>query len=131
MISEVFADDKKEGYIVVQYKGKTNVLALQTSSPTGTVEDLLVHLQPEQVQYALVRIKDKKAGVDTTRDVFISWVGPQVSAIEKGKKSMYIKDIKDVLQPFHAALEAVSKENFTEVNVRDKSDPLSGSHFIN
>jgi len=89
------------------------------------------HLGDDKIQYVLVRISDKKGGVETTRDVLINWIGPKVPILQRGKKSLYIEDVKKVLRPFHAALEGNSKEHFTEENVREKSHPLSGSHFLN
>lgn len=60
----------------------------------------------------------------------IAWTGPSVKKIEASKKKTHIGTIKEVLQPFHADLEAISKENFTEEVVYDRSKPLSGSHVI-
>jgi hypothetical protein len=65
-----------------------------------------------------------------TRDVFIQWTGSKVSAIQKGIKKGHLGEVKAILQPFHAELQASSKESFTETVVLDRSNPLSGSHVI-
>jgi hypothetical protein len=65
-----------------------------------------------------------------TRDVFIQWIGCNVSAIQKGIKKAHVGEVKLLLQPFHAELHATSRDNFTEAVVLDRSSPLSGSHVI-
>lgn len=82
------------------------------------------------MQYAVIRIPDKKDKTDTVRDVMISWSGPSMGIMERSKKKVHIGEVKDLLTPFHADLEAISKTNFTEAVVMDRSGPLSGSHVI-
>lgn len=50
--------------------------------------------------------------------------------IEKGKKQAYLADAEQFLQPFHASITVLSKQNFDDENVLDRSNPLSGSHTI-
>lgn len=82
------------------------------------------------MQYAVIRIPDKKDKTDTVRDVMISWSGPSVGIMERSKKKVHIGEVKELLTPYHADLEAISKSNFTENVVMERSGPLSGSHVI-
>jgi len=78
----------------------------------------------------LIRIEAKKDGHDTRRDVFIHWTGPGVKGFDKAKKKANNGEIEAFLAPNHAQLEALTRNNFTEAVVRDRSGPLSGSHVI-
>jgi hypothetical protein len=63
----------------------------------GDVEELKPHLEDNQIQYALVRlggIQHKGSLKVTTRDIFITWIGPAVGIIEKGKKTAYLGDVE-------------------------------------
>lgn len=82
------------------------------------------------MQYAVIRIPDKKDKTDTVRDVMIAWTGPSMKIMERSKKKVHIGEVKEVLSPFHADLEAIAKTNFTEAIIMDRSAPLSGSHVI-
>lgn len=82
------------------------------------------------MNYAIIRIPDKKDKTDTVRDILIAWAGPNVGIMERSKKKVHIGEVKELLTPFHADLEAISKANFTEAVVMDRSGPLSGSHVI-
>jgi len=62
--------------------------------------------------------------------VFITWIGPGVGIIEKGKKTAYLDDAESILQPFHAHVTVLNKERFTFENILDRSHPLSGNHVI-
>lgn len=57
-------------------------------------------------------------------------LGPGVGIIEKGKKSAFLGDAEAILQPFHASVTALSKANFNDETIIDRSHPLSGSHVI-
>lgn len=59
-----------------------------------------------------------------------STIGPSVGIIEKGKKTAQLGDAEALLQPYHAALTALSKENLNDETIIDRSNPLSGSHVI-
>ena len=61
---------------------------------------------------------------------FDSTIGPSVGVIEKGKKTAQLGDAQSFLQPYHAALTALSKENLNDETVIDRSNPLSGIHVI-
>lgn len=57
-------------------------------------------------------------------------IGPGVGVIEKGKKVASMGDVEALLQPFHSSLTALSRTNFNDETIIDRSNPLSGSHII-
>jgi len=103
-------------------------LSLQGSGEK--IEELVEKLIESQIQYILVRVPVSKNDQMVTRDVFIFWIGPSVSMVEKGRKRTHLGEVKEMLEPYHADLEAVSKKNFTINVIVNRSDPLSGSHVI-
>jgi len=113
------------GWLQIGYTGDKS-LGLQNYGGGG-ITDLREKLQDDKVQYALLRID---TGDKTTRDIFISWVGPSVSILQKGYKKSNEGEIKQLLKPFHAELYVTNKRNFTLKEVLEKSHPLSGSHVI-
>eukprot|EP01099_Mayorella_cantabrigiensis_P006595 TRINITY_DN5546_c0_g3_i1.p1 TRINITY_DN5546_c0_g3~~TRINITY_DN5546_c0_g3_i1.p1 ORF type:complete len:283 (+),score=70.28 TRINITY_DN5546_c0_g3_i1:28-876(+) len=122
----VFAPKSYSGWILVGYSGEKS-LTLQEWNVGGSIDQLKALFKDDQIQYAVLRIPLPQG---STRDVFINWMGPSVSAIQKAKKKAFLGEVKELLKPFHAELEALSKQNFTLETVLDRSSPLSGSHVI-
>jgi len=64
------------------------------ASGKGDVAELVSKLDDKQMQYILVRIplNEKSthiAQVSKSRDVFIAWIGPEVSTLAKGTCVVY------------------------------------------
>jgi len=126
-LSRVFHVNAPAGWVLLRYTAGTT-LALQASSPNGTVADLIKQLDDSQVQYALIRLPT--VGDQPSKDLFLTWVGCNVSKIERGKKSEHLADAKTVLSPSHIDLTALTRVGFTEAKLRELSDPSSGSHVL-
>lgn len=90
----------------------------------------LLLFSDNEMQYAVIRIPYKKDNTDTVRDVLIAWSGPSVGIMEKSKKKVHIGEVKELLTPFHADLDAIAKTHFDEATIMDRSGPLSGSHVL-
>jgi len=117
----------KRGWVLCGYNGANIVLQ---KSGDGDTAELVKNLVDDQVQYALIRLPDKKDGTDTIRDVLVCWTGPGVKKIEAARKKTHLGAVRGVIKPSHAEVEAISRANFTEVTLYDRSHPLSGSHVI-
>jgi len=122
-----------DGWMVLGYQG--NTIVIQSQGKSGGVVEVVKQLKDDEVQYVLIRLSVHSGVVDGsakqyTRDIFITWTGPAVKIIEKGKKKGNLPAVAAHLQPHHVELEAVNRESFTEANVRARSDPTSGSHVI-
>src|SRR3990167_7284867 len=109
----------------------TNAVAAKLS-PKSYSGWYILMLDSDLDQYCLVRVPDRSKSTiqETTRDIFIQWIGPKVSVIKRGKKASHLGRVQEVLQHYHAAISATNKANFNENNVMNKSMPLSGSHVI-
>jgi len=135
-LRELHVPDNESGWLLVGYTGPSSVAL--TAKGSGGPEEFIPFLKPDEIQYILLRVggipkdpKNKNERVVGTRDVLINWVGTEVGIIEKGKKKAQLGDIKNVLRPFHAELLATGTKHLNEETIKDRSDPLSGSHEIN
>jgi hypothetical protein len=126
----LFNINSTSGWLLLSYVGPSTVHF--AAGGEGGPDELSQQLQDDQIQYALIRVAAPPLGSSkaTTRDVFITWIGPGVGIIEKGKKTAFLGDVQQYLQPFHADVTVLNRRNFTTDNLVAKSDPRSGSHVI-
>jgi len=124
-----------QGWLILAYTGPTTVTLQATG--TGSVDELRNFLLEDDIQYILTRlpeldkdVADRKDGKCVTKDVFITWIGPKLRTIERGKKQSHIGTVATFLQPHQVELTAKNLEKFSEETVRQKSEPSSGSHLI-
>eukprot|EP01104_Vermistella_antarctica_P002925 TRINITY_DN13101_c0_g1_i1.p1 TRINITY_DN13101_c0_g1~~TRINITY_DN13101_c0_g1_i1.p1 ORF type:complete len:754 (+),score=192.56 TRINITY_DN13101_c0_g1_i1:567-2828(+) len=126
--AECFSRKSISGWIIIGYQDRTTLCC--QSHGRGGVEDLLEALSDGEVQYILIRVPEMLRGTQTTRDIFISWQGQSVSRVESGRKASHVGEVKTVLKPFHAELQAVGRLGFNLETLLARSAPLSGSHVI-
>jgi len=136
LIAQVLHPGSFSGWILCGYQDDNCTLEIQAHG-SGGVPEFVPLLQDDQWQYILVRTQDTSKQIKTggeikktTRDVFITWQGPAVSILQRGRFNEHRNTVMNVMQPSHADLVAVGKNNFTEQEVASKSAPLSGSHEI-
>jgi len=110
--------------------GYTTHRTLSIQGSGDSIEELVATLDDSQIQYILIRVPVVKNDQTVTRDIFIFWIGGNVSMVEKGRKRTHLGEVKEMLEPYHCDLEAVSKKNFNLNTIINRSDPLSGSHVI-
>jgi len=128
VVAQLLHKTTLSGFIVLRYVSKDTV-TLQTSQLSGGVDQLLPHLEENQVQYVLLRLQPTQA-TEVTKDIFINWMGPKVSKIEQGKKTEHLGDAKEILKPHHAQVTCLTKKGFTEERIRALADPTAGSHVL-
>jgi len=127
----LFNINSVSGWLLLNYVGPNTVHF--AAGGEGGPDELSSQFEDDKIQYALIRlgnIEEKGTLKTTVRDVFITWVGPGVGIIEKGKKTVYREDAEQLLQPSHAAITVLNRKNFTVENILDRSHPLSGSRVI-
>lgn len=74
-----------------------STLVLQAQG-TGGVEEVRNHLQDDQVQYFIVRVRFPKDNAETTRDVFVAWTGPKVPRVAAARKATHASVVQSVLK---------------------------------
>jgi len=129
-LAQLLNPSSSRGWIIVNYLNNKTV-AFQASG-NGGVGDLVQWLDDRQVQYILVRVPlpEKHSSTSKSRDVFIYWIGPEVSTLQKGQKRSHVGEVKSILQPFHSELIAVARRNFNEETIIRLSGPNAGTHTI-
>jgi len=128
---ELFAPGKETGWVLIDYSSADQVKFVANGH--GDIEELKPHLRDDAIQYAKIRlggITEKGALKPTVRDVFILYVGKDVSLLEKGRKAEFLNRAEFFLQPFHAEVTVTNKDALTTESLLDRSHPLSGSHEI-
>jgi len=127
-VNRLFTPTATHGWVLVRYTAPTTI-AFQESSDQN-VNSLVSKLHDDQVQYALIRLSASLNPDGVSKDVFLTWAGPKVGKIERGKKSEHLADVKSILGPSHIDLTALTKQNFTEAKLWELSDPSAGSHVL-
>ncbi|KJZ73469.1 hypothetical protein HIM_07025 [Hirsutella minnesotensis 3608] len=127
----LFNVNSTAGWVLINYVGPNTVHF--AAGGEGGPDDVAQQFEDDQIQYALIRIggiQEKGTLKTTVRDIFITWIGPNVGIVEKGKKTPFLGDAQQYLQPYHADVTVLNKKNFDQDHLLDRSHPLSGSHVI-
>ncbi|XP_037037590.1 uncharacterized protein LOC119075268 [Bradysia coprophila] len=127
----LFNTNSESGWLLLNYVSDSTVHF--AAGGEGGPDDVVPHLEADQIQYVLIRvggIQEEGTSKTTYRDVFIAWIGPSVGIIEKGKKTAFLGDAQNMLQPFHASITALNSDKINKENIIDRSNPLSGSQVI-
>jgi len=82
-LEETFNKNSYEGWILLRYSSKSQ---LQLQATGKSVGELIDKLFDDEVQYMLVRVPITYNNTLGSRDVFIFWIGPNVTTVEKRKE---------------------------------------------
>lgn len=135
-MDQIFNKTNSTGWVLIGYSSLYQLR--MDGCGNGTVEEMAVYLRDDAIQYAVVRIPIKNQPRLSsemnesipTKDIFLYWMGPTVSPLEKGKKKAHAAEIRELLHPFHVELSVFSKEKLTTERVLTLSEATSGSHII-
>ena len=120
------------GWILLGYNGPNSLIL--NSAGEGGPEEVVPKLVDNQVLYGVIRFGNVPAGgvKVITRDVFFSWVGPNVKPADKKTHETYGKQAQKFLQPYTANSEiTVLKKNlFTRDQILEKSNPAAKNRVI-
>jgi hypothetical protein len=111
----LFNVNSQSGWLLLNYVGPSTVHF--AAGGEGGIDELKAQLEDDQIQYGLIRlgnIQEKGTLKTTIKDVFINSIGPGVGIIEKGKKTAYLGDAQQILQPFHSEVTVLKKNNLDE-----------------
>src|SRR5882757_4720680 len=126
----LFNINSKSGWVLLNYVGPSTVHF--AAGGAGGLDDLLPQLEDDQIQYVLLRLGDVTGwiGTGTTLDLFLTWIGPGVGIIEKGRKTAFLGDAQDYFQPFQGDVTVLNRAHCTSERLVEVSDPRAGSHVI-
>eukprot|EP01091_Cochliopodium_minus_P014486 TRINITY_DN4920_c0_g1_i1.p1 TRINITY_DN4920_c0_g1~~TRINITY_DN4920_c0_g1_i1.p1 ORF type:complete len:517 (-),score=144.86 TRINITY_DN4920_c0_g1_i1:18-1568(-) len=130
-VNKLKSPSSLSGWVLIGYKS-ANMLFFKKEG-TGGPEQLLEEFKDNEVLYALLRVpvsRDEIIVGKSTWDIFVSWIGPKINIVTKGKVKGLLGQVMDLMRPYHADLVLINKENFDLKNILAKADPKSGSHII-
>lgn len=109
----LFSSDAFAGsWILLNYVGRETLK--MTAAGEDSSEGLVRELRDDEVQYALIRIDVSAAdGKKELRDVLVTWTGPAVPIIEKGRKSQYQDAVAAQLPDHKASVHADDLKRIT------------------
>jgi len=103
---------------------------------SAIIQLLVENLQDDEFAYCIVRVfcGDKKAqssfiSQNQSRDLLISWIGPELPRIEHAKKKVHLGDIRRIVQS-HRELTAFGKKNFNEEVLSNLASSTSADNSI-
>lgn len=107
-------------------KGSKNEIVAYGSG-TGGVTELVSHLDPELIQFGLVRVSDTIDGHTTIKFVFVMWVGEKVKFFQKAQISPHKGEIQVFVGQHHTDVYAEKLDEITEEIIMTKVTDASGS----
>eukprot|EP01103_Thecamoeba_quadrilineata_P016211 TRINITY_DN5355_c0_g1_i1.p1 TRINITY_DN5355_c0_g1~~TRINITY_DN5355_c0_g1_i1.p1 ORF type:complete len:1016 (+),score=342.51 TRINITY_DN5355_c0_g1_i1:37-3084(+) len=115
----IYSAEHREGEPL--FPDETQEVNLETMQK-NVLSSLVQNLDNNQLQYSIIRLfvgdsGRKESTTHTTRDIFVTWVGPSLPTIELAKKKFHLGDIKKVVQ-FHRELNAFGKTHFDEATLK-------------
>jgi hypothetical protein len=123
LMDDRFGKGPIASYVVLGYNANGSIR--MQAGGEGSVTEMICHLRDDEIQYCLIRISYLEDGHSLTRDVFVQWNGPKVSAIQKGIKKAHCGEVKNALCPTAIEILASSKSNFTLDTLVARSAPTA------
>ncbi|KAK7425715.1 hypothetical protein QQZ08_007814 [Neonectria magnoliae] len=125
----LFNPNSQSGWLLLNYVGPSTLHF--AAGGEGGPEEIVPLLEEDQVQYALVRVNVPGQGPESTaRDVFVGYTGLEVGIIERGKKTVYYGDAKELLQPHHAEVTVRHKDQLNLETLIERSNPEASNKEI-
>jgi hypothetical protein len=112
-------------FIVVNYSGRDRLAVLSTG--TGGVEAAKFHFQPDNINFALVRVVDIIDKSATTKFVYVKFQPETVPAMKKSAISTKKGQYDALFSPYHVNFEISTPEEINEQIVTEKVQLTSGS----
>ncbi|KYQ91019.1 hypothetical protein DLAC_07918 [Tieghemostelium lacteum] len=124
-VKSVHTSGFAQNWYLVGYVDK-DTIKLQ-SVGTGGINELVSHLDDNQMQYAILRVVDLVDGIPTDRYVFIVWVGEQVKGIDKARLGTNKTAITKLMGHYNVEITASLKSELSEQEITNKVSDASGS----
>eukprot|EP01119_Soliformovum_irregulare_P015231 TRINITY_DN4261_c0_g2_i1.p1 TRINITY_DN4261_c0_g2~~TRINITY_DN4261_c0_g2_i1.p1 ORF type:complete len:147 (-),score=39.13 TRINITY_DN4261_c0_g2_i1:142-582(-) len=121
-------DDKSEtNWALYGYEGNNKLVFVEKGA--GGIAELKEKFNPDQAQYAFVRIISGDTESRRAKFVFISWCGENVSALKRAKMSVHKASVKTVVRDFAVEIHATTPEEVSEEEVNTKVRKAGGADY--
>lgn len=101
-VQEVRNDSSSTNWTLLGYNDAKAIVL--DGKGTGGHAELVARLQPEKVQYGLLRVSDVIDGHSTVKFVFVQWVGEKVKATFRALTATHKGEITDLIGAHHVSL---------------------------
>eukprot|EP00727_Mastigamoeba_balamuthi_P014639 m51a1_g9800 hypothetical protein (525) ;mRNA; r:1789856-1792541 len=117
---------KTWAFVGLRAAGRKPTAELLGSGTSEGVDELRGVLAPDVAAWGIVRRTLRVDDSDTTKFLFVSWVGPDVARMLRARLGTWSGAVKEFFAPYHADLAATSLDELTEDAVRSVIETAAG-----
>jgi len=125
-IKAVRSNNNETDWMLMGYEGNTNNIKL-VATGTGDLDELITHLNEEQILYGLYRTTDTIDNTVAIKFVMVVWVGEKVPIIRKARITTHKGDVTNFLGQYHVDIHCSNLNEINEDIVKDLVQRASGT----
>lgn len=126
-IADVRNDKTSTNWVLLSYQGENSNNVVLVGKGAGGVNELIGHLQDDNVGYGIVRLVERHDDSDTVKFIYIRWVGENIHRMLRARLGTHSGAIKEIIQPYHVDVEASTKDEISEDIILAKVGKASGT----
>jgi non-ribosomal peptide synthetase component E (peptide arylation enzyme) len=128
-IDEVRSDSGDTNWCLVNHADGNPAVIQVCGSGNGGVEEMASNLADDQPMYALVRVTEIIDMSQTTKFVYVIWLGKDISFVKRGKFGVVSGSVERFFQPYQISVtfDGDSKEEVTQDHLMSKLQETSGT----
>ncbi|XP_003383653.1 PREDICTED: uncharacterized protein LOC100634597 [Amphimedon queenslandica] len=126
-IADVRSDSTATNWCLVNHQDGDPAVIQYLSSGSGGVPELADQLDNKQYMYALVRLTETIDMSETTKFVYITWAGTEVSFTKRGKYGVVSGSVEKHFSPYQVSLTCDTLEEVTDEYLMSKIQETSGT----
>ena len=127
-LAAVRSDTMPATYIVMGYEGKSKIVCKQLGK--GSPYQAMDHMDDAEVSYALLRVsgtRDQES--KTVKFVFLTYLGPSVGGMQRGRVGAHKPDVKDLVGQSHVDYQTDDKDDISEEKITEMLKKASGANY--
>jgi len=125
-IDQVRSENGNINWLLLAHQDKPNEVILQATG-NGGVDEMKAHLDDNKVQYALIRTHELIDKSNTTKFVYVYFIGEGVPFAKRGRFGVVKGNVTKHLQPYHVDFEISSSNEIGEEIIAKKISEASGT----
>lgn len=126
-IADVRTDDTETNWALFGHvDGNPNYICFLAAGSNG-VEEFAENLDDSQVLYGLLRVTETIDMSQTTKFVYVRFLGPEVSFSKKGKYGVVSGSVDKIFSPYQLTMEIEAKDEISEELVMKRITETSGT----
>ena len=127
-LAAVRSDVMPATYCVIGYEGKAKLICKKVGegNPYAAMEEM----DDAEVCYALLRVgntRDQES--KTSKFVMITWVGPSVGGMQRGRVAGHKPDVKELIGQSHVDTQSDDMDDLTEAKITEMLKKASGANY--